>query len=838
MSAWARVFTICVWTKPGSSLSSRSMRKLLVYGSMSALATLLALAAACGSTTYADGPVVANDGSADVARPDRVRPAFDGGLVSSGARVKVVAETETRTVQIEDLMFAAGEMQISGEPFAQGFAGRDLGAYDRTALPPNLYIVRAGTEEEEDIVDLFGFATAVESYEYSKYHMLQVSLQSTAGVALARGPLVAKLPGADVLERMRNQGALVFGSAGADLAGVASVPPPTSNTLNHFGFRGMWPSFLPYKSMEPTIVADGQVVRSCTFTGGYGGIPTIGNSVPEYECSYDPMHLADRDAQVEKILMPSAIGFAAWKQALWSIDFVSRLHDSGSNPVNAVADADLAQVGIFGNAILATDPVNAQAGTFIGSTPLEGSWGMMMVANMDNAAEYLLTSLLTTDGKKLASPFASRADAIAYDYTTPLTWFPAATTVTEDGTNLTRGAKDAGVKDPTNGDPFPAIVSTTITDPGSRSRDLAALLLGHAMFFGMTDARNAGIGQRLGLRLAFDGSPFAKDNGIPDGEDTAHDRALAVLRVAFIDLDRIHRDPALHVLHDTASIDSTRAVTRGGKASVTELAHAIIALRQTLLALNGKITQYGAADPSLDADNDGILNAIPFHPRDGTETMSGRVRRLVTENAAFVRDVLTAPDGTVHNFASVGLGVATADSAPATLESQAAAVRALTDGFLVTRDETLRTRARLVASKLDVAFYDRAARMHRGVLGGATDVHMTPWRFGWLLSALRESYKVLYVDGDPVLDRAVLADRITRSIKLYLNGWDDLDGDRLVTPNECLGARMQLGEQPLTGELGLDSSGLSSDRDSDCVLEIDDAKSSSVLAGAVRFHTN
>ncbi len=814
------------------------MRKLLVYGSMSGLATLLALAAACGSTTYADGPDAAVDASADVPTHDRVYPAFDGGNVSSGARVKVVAETESRTVSIEELMFAAGEMQISGEPFAEGFAGRDLGGYDRTALPPNLYIVRAGTEDEEQITDLFGYATAVESYEYSKYHMLQVSLQSTAGVSLARGPLVAKLPGADVLERMRNQGALILGSAGADLAGLATVPPPTANLLNYFGFRGMWPSFLPYKSMEPTIAADGQVVRSCTFSGGYGGIPTIGNSVPEYECSYDPMHLADRDAQVDKTLVPSTIGFAAWKQALWSIDFVSRLHDSASNPVNAVADADISQVGIFGNAVLATDPVNAEVGTFIGSSPLEGSWGMMMVTNMDNAAEYLLTSLLTTDGKTLVSPFASRADALAYDYTTPLTWFPASTKVTEDGTKLMYGGPDAGVKDPTNGDPFPAIVSTKIVDGSSRSRDLSALLLGHAMFFGMTDARNVGVGQRLGLRLAFDGSPFPKDNGLPDGEDTAHDRALAVMRVAFIDLDRIHRDPAVHVFHDTASIDATGAVTRGGKASVTELAHAIIGLRQTLLSLNGKITQYGAADPSLDADNDGILNSIPFHPRDGTETMSGRVRRLITENAAFVRDVLTTSDGTVRNFASVGLGVATADTAPATLESQAAAVRALTDGFLVTRDETLRTRARAVASRLDVVFYDRAARMHRGVAGGPTDVHMTPWRFGWLLSAMRESYKVLYVEGDPVLDRSVLADRIARSIKLYLNGWDDLDGDQMVTPGECLGARMQLGEQPLTGELGLDTSGLSSDRDGDCVLEIDDAKTSSVLAGAVRFHTN
>jgi hypothetical protein len=811
------------------------MRKVLVYGSTSALAAVLALAAACGDTTYADGPDAAVDANAADVPKDRNHPAFDGGEVASGSRVKVLAETETRTVQIEDLMFAAGEMQISGEPFAEGFAGRDLGGYDRTRLPTNLYVVRPGTEEEKTITDLFGFGTAVESYEYSKYHMLQTALQSTAGVALARGPLVAKFPGADVLERMRNQGALVFGASGADVAGLAIVPAPVSNVLNYFGFRGMWPAFLPYKSMEPTIAADGQVVRSCTFTGGYGGIPTLSNSVPEYECSYDPMHLPDRDAQVEKTLVPSTIGLSTWKQALWSIDFVGRLHDSTSNEVTAVANQDLLQVGIYGNSITATAPAGASPGTFIGSTPLEGSWGLMMMTNMDNAAEYLLSSLLTTDGQKLTAPFATRADALAYDYSSPLAWFPASVNVTEDGTKLVYG-KDAGTNDPTNGDPFPAVVSLAIKDPQSRSRDLAALLLGHAMFFGMSDARNAGIGQRIGLQLAFDGSPFAKDNGLADGEDSAHDRALAIMRIAFIDLDRIHRDPALHVLHDSATMDAVGTVKRGGKASTTEIAHSVIALRQALLSLNGKITQYGAADPSIDADNDGILNGQPFHPRDGAENMSGRVRRLITENAAFVRDVLTTADGTVRNSASIALGVATVDSSPATLESQAAAVRALTEGFLVTRDESFRTRARAVAQKLDVAFYDTHARMHRGVAGGPTDVHMTPWRFGWLLSALRETYKVLYVEGDPALDRAVVSDRVARSIKLYLNGWDDLNGNQIIEPSECLPARMQLGEQPLTGELGLDSDGPSSDRDGDCVLEIDDAKSASVLAGAVHFH--
>ena len=65
-------------------------------------------------------------------------------------------------IDVQELMFAAGEMQISGEPFAQFFAGRNLNDYDRTYLPTDMYIVGFGTDAAAPVKDLFGFATAVE----------------------------------------------------------------------------------------------------------------------------------------------------------------------------------------------------------------------------------------------------------------------------------------------------------------------------------------------------------------------------------------------------------------------------------------------------------------------------------------------------------------------------------------------------------------------------------------------------------------------------------------------------------------------------------------------------
>ncbi|MGH7294491.1 MAG: hypothetical protein ACRELB_06150, partial [Polyangiaceae bacterium] len=386
------------------------------------------------------------------------------------------------------------------------------------------------------------------------------------------------------------------------------------------------------------------------------------------------------------------------------------------------------------------------------------------------------------------------------------------------------------------------------------SVDLAALEQGYSLFFGMTDARNVAVGQQIGMQIAFDGTTFATDDGAPDGEDTLHDRALAVLRVAFVDLDRIHADPTLGVITDTASIAIAGGqIIRSPTVTTATLAHVLIALRQTVLSLNGSITQYGAPDPSPDADLGGILNPLPFTPPasggggegtgadGGAPLFSQRVRQVFLTNAAFVRDVLTQADGTVANAATLGGpgGVATPSTDATLLESQTAAVRALTEAFLMTGDETYRTRARAVAARLESAFYGQATRMYRQQAGGPDQIDMNPERFAWLESALRETYKTLSVAGDPALDRTVLEDRIARAIKLYLKGWDDLNGDQVIDkPAECLGGRLQMAEQALTGELGRDGLGRpTQDRDGDCVLELAHAEKASVMASDVLFTT-
>ncbi|HEX3345157.1 MAG TPA: hypothetical protein VHS09_11325, partial [Polyangiaceae bacterium] len=540
------------------------------------------------ATAGADGSVAPPPDDAAV---DHVRVPYDGlPGPETGPRTAVQAEFVSTRVDTMQLMFAAGEMQTSGEPFVQNFAGRNLAYYDRYFLPVDQYLVPIsyGMQFFAEYTDLFGFSSAVESYEYSKMHMNMVANQSGAGVSLANGPLVAARSGATPRDRLRARMEQLIVAAGTVASGYATLDAGAGNPLNDFGFAGLWPDLAPYRSFDPTMTPDPTIVHSCTSVTGYGGVVFFGSSpVNEYECAYNSLQLTNRTAQIEPVIGPGILGYTTWKEALWGVDFTGRLHDSQAVPVTALPPQDMPSVGLVGNQVQAVEPppcalktsvLCSSPGTYIGSTPLEGMWGLAMIDEIDNAAAWLLGSLATGDGAALGG-FGSVLQATQYDYSSPLLWFPTAITVTEDGNA-----------------PYPGVSSLAIDDATSHAVDLAALAQGYALFFGMTDARNAAVGQQIGLQVAFNGTTFAADDGLPDGEDTPHDRALAVMRVAFVDLDRIHTDPATGVLVDTATI-AGGAVTRGTSVTTTSLGHVVVGLRHLLMGCNASVSQYGAPDP-------------------------------------------------------------------------------------------------------------------------------------------------------------------------------------------------------------------------------------------------
>ena len=446
--------------------------------------------------------------------------------------------------------------------------------------------------------------------------------------------------------------------------------------LNDFGFPGLWPVVVPYVSFDPTMEPSTTIAHSCSTATGYGGVIFFGsNPVNEYECAYNSLNLPDRAAQITAQIGPGTLGYATWKYALWGVDFTGRLHDSVANSVTAVAPEDLAQVGVRGNQVLAVQPPGAAPGVFIGSTPLEGTRGLLFLEETDNAAAWLLSSLMTRDGATLTG-FASVEKAIEYDYGSPLLWFPTSIAVTEDATS-----------------PYPGVRSTAILSATSSAVDLAALAQGFALYFGMTDPRNVALGQQVGCQVEFGGSVFPCRRRPPDGEETPHDRALGVMRASFIDLDRIHVDPATGVVVDTATV-AGGTVTRAPTLTTTSLGHVVVGLRHLLMACNASVSQYGSPDPTPADDALGILNSVPIHPppQGGGDagvppTFSARVRQVLLNQAASRPRRLSRRPTALRRQRRRALSGTTWTAVrrtPTLLESQTAALRVLVEAWFLT----------------------------------------------------------------------------------------------------------------------------------------------------------
>src|SRR5260370_26330739 len=127
-----------------------------------------------------------------------------------------------------------------------------------------------------------------------------------------------------------------------------------------------------------------------------------------------------RDAQVEKLLEPAALGFAMWKQSLWVINYWQSVHDSAGNGTTQVADADLTNVGQPNNSVVGEYPdpndptgqrlLQGAPGVFLGDIAIEGWQGLTMLEEMDNKSAFTLRALLTSDGAQLGG-FASTKEA-------------------------------------------------------------------------------------------------------------------------------------------------------------------------------------------------------------------------------------------------------------------------------------------------------------------------------------------------------------------------------------------------------------------------------------------
>ena len=189
-----------------------------------------------------------------------------GPVLPTGLTGKV----NSRRFLTADHMLASIEMQISGEPFAE-LLGRDIGGYDRFSSTPDVYI-DPGTGMS--IPDQLGFATAIESYEYSKQAMNTLSFESGAGLSLQFGPLLnpagAEGDAAFALLSPRLQYFAKASRASGALIGkdFVAVPAPLNDLNNAYGWAGFWPVYAEFRSFDPSIKAKVGADQLCSLEIG------------------------------------------------------------------------------------------------------------------------------------------------------------------------------------------------------------------------------------------------------------------------------------------------------------------------------------------------------------------------------------------------------------------------------------------------------------------------------------------------------------------------------------------------------------------------------------------
>ena len=743
----------------------------------------------------------------------------DAAIDAAGPAPTITSTVASTRFVTREHMLAAAEMQISGEPLATAM-GRQLAGYSRDILPTNIYVESPGLYW----IDLPGFSSAVESYEYSKQPMNGLAFEFGAGTSLVFGPLV-------------NPGGATGAAAIATLAPTLLHAADESNAsgtwvfpTEQLGWPGIWPVAHVFASFDPATAPTSTVDRMCQIASD-DSPNEVGENliVADYECDASTLHLLNRASQIDPTITVGSDGFSTWKSGLWVMNYLEIMHDSTGNAVASVDEMDLPVVGTPGNTIVGVDASGAPTapGTYLGSSQIEGFQAATLLVEADNRAEDWLHHFATSDGATLTG-FATTSAALAYGYTSPLTWFPSIA--------VSEAADASGFPQP----------SYALASADSELLDALGLVLGYATTYALTDTANRDVGGAQTARAYFDGDPFPSDDQLADGEATLHDRALAILRVALVNLDRLHADPATGVLVDHVAMAGA-APTRGSTVSTTSVAYAVIGLRTALRSLGSQLELYSNNTPDT-AIRSTPLDVAPLNfPDNPSLAIADRVDQLLRAQADLLLDHLTDPTGRAWSGWNVAAGAPVDDSD--TLDAHTAAIRGLFAAYLATGDVRYRDRAIAVFDRVETVFYDPAARIYSASAAPVDDVEFTPVRFALLQSAMRDLYELVASRPGQEALEPVMEDRLARLDKLVLNGWDDRDLDKQVAwPSECTNVidglprgGLQMAERALTGELGRlkDQGGggpPTSDREHDCVPEIDDAQLPAALADSITFH--
>ncbi len=321
-----------------------------------------------------------------------------------------------------------------------------------------------------------------------------------------------------------------------------------------------------------------------------------------------------------------------------------------------------------------------------------------------------------------------------------------------------------------------------------------------------------------------------------------------MLRVTVVNLDRLHTDPTTGVLVDDVSFTGATP-SRGTTVSTITVAESLLALRTVRRSISSQLELYSNNTPDTAVQTTPLDGNPLNYPGLASLTFSARVDAMIKAEADLLYTHLSDDAG--HAFSGWNVSTQTTMDSTDVLDSHTAAVRGLFAAYLATGDVKYHDRAVAVFNRIDAVFYDAEARIYGSTPAPVATVEFTPLRFALLQSTLRDMYELVAAHPGGEQLELELEQRIARLNKLVLNGWDDRNQNRIVDwPDECVNVQsglprggLQMAERTLTGEIGSLEEKLgpgatrtvTSDREHDCVPEIDDAHLPAALADSVTF---
>ena len=330
-------------------------------------------------------------------------------------------------------MLAAAEMRISGEPFAEAL-GLDLAGYNRFHMPPDLYFDPG--RSTRPLSESRGVLDQRRVLRVSKQAMNDTPFEAGAGLARLRAARRTRSSGDAAADAARRPRSCRPSPPAANALGRVYRPAPTAPRRNVH----RQPARLARQVAGLARVRELRSAITPTATSARlldrlrrqprRGRRRAGAATTSATRLAPPAAIAQRRSETESPRRGRLLDVEVQRSG--TINYLQgSMHDANGYPVTTSRRRISRDAGDPGNPVVGMGDVGSRpAGTFLGSSDIEGFQAQLFVAD-DRQPRGGLARHAHDGRRRDAVGFATLTDALAYDDTAPLRWFPGRTRVTE-----------------------------------------------------------------------------------------------------------------------------------------------------------------------------------------------------------------------------------------------------------------------------------------------------------------------------------------------------------------------------------------------------------------------